>query len=197
MDKKNKIKKIKYYSFLIMIIALMGLCIFFMDITSNKNDIVFSVASSSFAGLVLYVISNISQYRKNKNNTELVVLNQEYSLSNALYNELRYIVLVELYSADESMRYIERIHNDYLGMKDRIMNMKYSFDVKMLEELCTDGLLNDMKYTVIYDRIKDEDDIKEAELYIKILQNDMEEWLSYLKNEINEKTEIERINRFI
>ena len=75
--------------------------------------------------------------------------------------------------------------------------MKYSFDVKMLEELCTDGLLNDMKYTVIYDRIKDEDDIKEAELYIKILQNDMEEWLSYLKNEINEKTEIERINRFI
>lgn len=194
---KNKIKKIKYYSFLIMIIALMGLCIFFMDITSNKNDIVFSVASSSFAGLVLYVISNISQYRKNKNNTELVVLNQEYSLSNALYNELRYIVLVELYSADESMRYIERIHNDYLGMKDRIMNMKYSFDVKMLEELCTDGLLNDMKYTVIYDRIKDEDDIKEAELYIKILQNDMEEWLSYLKNEINEKTEIERINRFI
>lgn len=197
MDKKNKIKIIKYYSFLIMIIALMGLCIFFMDITSNKNDIVFSVASSSFAGLVLYVISNISQYRKNKNNTELVVLNQEYSLSNALYNELRYIVLVELYSADESMRYIERIHNDYLGMKDRIMNMKYSFDVKMLEELCTDGLLNDMKYTVIYDRIKDEDDIKEAELYIKILQNDMEEWLSYLKNEINEKTEIERINRFI
>ena len=154
----------------------MGLCIFFMDITSNKNDIVFSVASSSFAGLVLYVISNISQYRKNKNNTELVVLNQEYSLSNALYNELRYIVLVELYSADESMRYIERIHNDYLGMKDRIMNMKY---------------------TVIYDRINDEDDIKEAELYIKILQNDMEEWLSYLKNEINEKTEIERINRFI
>ena len=75
--------------------------------------------------------------------------------------------------------------------------MKYSFDVKMLEVLCTDGLLNDMKYTVIYDRIKDEDDIKEAELYIKILQNDMEEWLSYLKNEINEKTEIERINRFI